>query len=107
MSDLPPVRNMHRFAVEVHRERQRQIAKWGDQRHPDGTGWNLYGAQAQEWKDRCEEAEHSGTQTWALILLEEVFEACQERDSQRLREELVQVSAVAQAWLAHLYDRGN
>ena len=57
-------------------ERRRQDVKFGTQDHPDGG--------------------------WALILLEEVGEyakSLNEQDEQNLDEELVQVAAVAVAWL--------
>jgi hypothetical protein len=37
--------------------------------------------------------------TWRDILLEEVYEAFAETDSDRLREELIQVAAVALSWV--------
>lgn len=83
---------------QVFQERLRQEARWGEQNHPDGTGWKAFGRQAQEWKDRNEEAVEGGYLTWAHILLEEVFEACEETDPDKLYTELIQVAAVASAW---------
>jgi NTP pyrophosphatase (non-canonical NTP hydrolase) len=68
----------------VVKERQRQIAKFGDQGHTDDI--------------------------WFLILSEEVGEVAQARlhdlyggrASGTLKEELTQVAAVALAWLEHL-----
>jgi len=61
----------------IEAERERQIAKWGDQAHkPDGT--------------------------WALILGEEVGEwmrACLDNDKPHAIEEMIQVVAVGTAWL--------
>jgi hypothetical protein len=37
--------------------------------------------------------------TWAHILTEEFYEALAEADPEKLREELVQVAAVAVAWV--------
>lgn len=85
--------------AEVQAERTRQDAKWGPQNHPDGTGWKPFGAAAQHWKDVCDEAAEGGHTTWAPILLEEAFEACEEADPAKLRAELVQVAAVAVAWI--------
>lgn len=104
-SELPSTPGLARHMVDLDRERQRQIAKFGDQHHPDGTGWQYFGATAQQWKDHCDEANESGTITWAPILLEEAFEACEEDDPAKLRAELVQVSAVCAAWIADLDSR--
>ena len=46
-------------------------------------------------------------QTWALVLLEEVLEALSESDPQRIREELVQVAAVAVRWAGAIDQRGK
>jgi hypothetical protein len=40
-----------------------------------------------------------GTTTWKHILREEFLEAMAEEDPEQLREELVQVAAVAVAWI--------
>jgi len=65
------------IAFEIEMERRRQLRKWGEQNH-NGT-------------------------TWATILIEEVGEACKEVNEavsvERLREELIQVAAVAVAWI--------
>jgi hypothetical protein len=69
------------FAEAVDAERQRQIAKFGDQHHPDGT--------------------------WMHVLIEEVFEALAEEDPAKLRAELVQVAAVCAAWITDIDGRGS
>jgi len=102
-------------------ERRRQEAKWGEQNHPDGTGlaepvlaavddvlvehgFELQGetpaaalmvAARQACKDEFDR--HQGS--YADVLLEEVFEALAEDDPQALVTELVQVAAVAVAWI--------
>ena len=86
-------------AKEVVDERSAQEARWGEQNHPDGTsaiGWDW---QAENAKFACEEARRNGRMSWRHILLEEVFEAFAEEDPEKLRAELLQVSAVAQAWV--------
>lgn len=85
--------------TEVHHERQNQHAKWGEQNHPDGTGAPADVAQAQAMRDRCDQSHANGTGTWADILVEEVAEALAESDPAALRTELVQVAAVAVAWV--------
>lgn len=101
--------------MAVMAERERQDAKWGEQNHPDGTGgWCVLdgGAllrapltggdrryEAEEAQADCDLAAREGRLTWRHILLEEVYEALAEDDPARLRAELVQVAAVASAWV--------
>lgn len=73
---------------DIKIERDRQDRKWGEQNHDDGT--------------------------WSLILGEEVGEACEAAlsalfgggQTDALRDELVQIAAVATAWIECL-DRRN
>lgn len=105
----------HKVAREVLAERERQDTKWGQQNHPDGTGpmeyvlpdiEELRVARASDlthiFRNITDARAKMDTVTWRDILLEEVFEALAESDPTRLREELLQVSAVAQAWAEHL-----
>lgn len=94
------------FAEAVDAERQAQLAKWGDQRHADGTGAEHYVAMADEAREDVERfvAQHSGPE-WALILLEEVYEALAESDPAQLRTELIQAAAVIAAWIYDLDHR--
>jgi hypothetical protein len=97
---------------EVAQERLRQVDKWGHQNHPDGTGpgvfilgstknnlHHLYGSElADVFRRKCgRNLPHEDN--WRDILLEEVFEAMAEDEPDRLREELIQVAAVACAWV--------
>ena len=50
-------------------------------------------------KSRTDQAAREGTLTWFQILIEEVAEARAETDWPKLREELVQVAAVAASWV--------
>jgi NTP pyrophosphatase (non-canonical NTP hydrolase) len=78
-----------RAFLKILTERRRQDAKWGEQNHADDF--------------------------WMLILMEEVGEtaqailqACEERGSPaRTKEELIQVAAVAVAWLEAIERRGE
>jgi malonyl CoA-acyl carrier protein transacylase len=102
MNQYPPT---VRVLDEVLEERERQEAKWGQQDHPDGTGPS-FESSAKTYRVRCQRAFNEfGTGTYRDILLEEVYEALVESDKSRLREELIQVAAVAVAWVEKL-DRG-
>lgn len=96
-----------RVLSDIIGERSRQVAQFGEQHWPDGTApglgaWGRYGA----WEDQANEA-RSATQraaakdslTWRHILTEEVYEAFAENDPAKLRAELIQVAAVAVAWI--------
>lgn len=96
---------------DVAEERIRQHAKWGEPNHPDGTGPHvlvLHHTDVNLDLRTGEELERIFTakcqrntpaqDNWRDILLEEVFEAMAEDDSDALRKELVQVAAVAVAW---------
>jgi hypothetical protein len=87
---------------DVAAERTRQDEKWGPQDHPDGTGGRWRGITAAAAKRECQEAFAAGRGTWALVLQEEVAEVLAESDREALRTELVQVAAVAVAWIEAL-----
>lgn len=93
-----PVSQGISLLAEIAAERARQDAKWGQQNHPDGTisAWIVY---ADVARNRCREKADAGSVTWADILREEVYEALAEDDPARLRAELIQVAAVAVAWI--------
>ena len=84
---------------EIAAERARQDAKWGEQNHPDGTGNEGFINRANMAKMSCNIAAKHGTITYRHILDEEVQEAFAESDPVKLRAELVQVAAVAVAWI--------
>lgn len=86
---------------EVRAERARQDTKFGEQNHVDTvhTTRISHGIAASDVYRRCLQARPS----WALILLEEVSEAIEAiGDVTALRAELVQVGAVAVAWVEAL-----
>ncbi|MCH5677848.1 hypothetical protein [Streptomyces gilvus] len=89
----------YRVLREVLAERGRQDERWNEQNHPDGTGNKTQQEQADMARKWCQDAFGSGYGTWADILAEEVAEASAERDPAKLRAELVQVAAVAVAWI--------
>lgn len=86
-------------AREVIQERVRQDARWGEQNHPDGTGVPSMQAAAERSRLVCDLNFRRGKGSWADILREEFHEALAESDPARLREELLQVAAVAVAWV--------
>lgn len=95
------------FAQEIDAERARQFAKFGDQRHRDGsetaTNIELCADLAEQMRQLNEQpAERS----WTTILLEEVYEAGAESDPARIRAELIQVAAVCAAWIYDIDRRG-
>jgi hypothetical protein len=83
---------------DVRVERDRQDAKWGQQNHLDGTSRER-DLDARNARLRCDTKASLGTVKWLDILLEEVMEAAAEEDPAKLREELVQVAAVAVSWV--------
>jgi hypothetical protein len=82
--------------AEVLEERGRQHEKWGEQNHGDGTGGTPI---AHVLRTLCDASFKQGHGTWAHILGEEFAEALDERQPASLRKELVQVAAVAVAWV--------
>lgn len=92
--------------ADIGEERERQYAKWGPQHHPDGTGRASYVADADRMRNLCDARFANGSGGWADILLEEVYEALAETDRMKLRAELVQVAAVAAAWVEDTDSRG-
>lgn len=85
--------------VAVAIERIQQDERWGEQNHADGTGDVYWKVVAEDAKRVCEAARGRGEMTYQHVLDEEVCEAFAESDPVRLREELVQVAAVAVAWI--------
>ena len=85
---------------EVVVERAKQQQKWGEQNHPDGTGYGGSRQQSNYSRGECDAAARDGSLTWRHILIEEVDEALAEWDTEALRTELIQVAAVAAAWVA-------
>lgn len=88
---------MRDFAEEVDLERQRQFRKFGDQRHPLGTGGAHTHAMSEMARNSCQAAADEGRLTWRHIISEEYREAMAETDAVKLREELIQLAAVCQA----------
>lgn len=90
--------NVLALAGEIAQERLRQHEKWGEQNHPDGFpgGW----AGHADWaRESCQLAAAENRVTWLHILREEVAEVFAAPDASEKRRELVQVAAVAAAWI--------
>ena len=86
---------------DVWVERERQQSKFGPQRRTSGT-WVGFKATADNYRRLCDLMEAQGGASWFAILMEEVYEAAAEEDKTRMRAELVQVAAVAVAWIENL-----
>lgn len=94
--------------VEVGHERERQDVKWGEQNHPNGTGPDVNivhvggvtnAELAERARERTNRCAARGTVTYEQILTEEWAEAIACDDPAALRAELIQVAAVAVAWV--------
>jgi hypothetical protein len=85
--------------ADIADERERQDERWGEQNHADGTGGKYDVILAGAARRACQYEAGAGHPTWRSILFEEVAEAIAETDPAALRAELVQVAAVAAAWI--------
>jgi hypothetical protein len=94
-----PADPIDRVLDEVYTERVTQNTKWGEQNHPDGTGGPSRVADADGMRQWTNMQAAEKTLAWIDILEEEVAEALAETDPAKLRAELVQVAAVAAAWI--------
>lgn len=88
--------------VEVAEERHAQDERWGEQNHPvhdhsDPTGIYLLGRRYADFERLAKLAFSRGARSWALIELEELFEALAAPTPKLAREEFIQVAAVAVA----------
>ncbi len=93
---------------DIALERERQIAKWGKQHHPDGTGDQKYHAYADNAKKQCALAVIAGNLTWRAIMDEELLESYAETpNSAEQRQELIQAAAVLVAWIEDIDSRGK
>lgn len=113
---------MLRIMKEISLERDAQDEKWGEQSHPDGTGEDnlellvpyyetaFNGELAvvsatqlrEEMRARTELAFSQDSGTYEMILTEEWAEVLAESDPYKLRKELIQLAAVAVAWIQKL-----
>lgn len=99
MSDAPKLDSNHiMMMAAIRKERERQLEKWGVQRHPDGTGSSMAGLIADQWKKVCDAKHDADDDNWATIAAEEFFESLAETDQSKLFDEVVQMAAVFTAW---------
>lgn len=110
---------MERIFYEIKAERERQDLKWGEQNHPilnedlmviPVVHTSLYyGIPTEEAaKRKCDQRAKEGRVTFMDILVEEVSEvASSGKDIQAMREELIQVAAVAVAMIQSLDRNGR
>jgi hypothetical protein len=86
-------------------ELNRQDTKWGEARQqPNGTGprFNFDSGLADHYRKITDDNFAAGRGTWADILTEEFYEAMAEENPRKLKLELIQVAAVAVAWVVSL-----
>lgn len=106
--------------ADVRAERSRQFARYGTNEDiADGTGPGVEWLQgADGWSSAkdlevelraayVEYEQQHGTPTWRHLVLEEVAEVFMEDDLSRLREELVQVAALAVSWIEKIDGRNE
>jgi hypothetical protein len=118
---LSIVATRRRHALEeVNDEMERQIDKWGVQEHPSYKHKDLIGylddmaddmpsrnelTITQAAKDLCDSRLGAGECSWQDILNEEFLEARDEAiagNTEALREELIQIAAVALSWVGSI-----
>lgn len=108
-SDAPSRMDVEGMAATLDRivvERVLQDLKWGTRRtHADGSGGASAKLLADQARELCDRATELGVLSWAHILEEEVAESFAEATPEKLEAELVQVAAVAVAWLEDLRRR--
>lgn len=90
------------FAEAVDDERQRQIAKFGPQPLPDGTGLLVTVGQADAVRALVNMEFEAGNGTHAHVLFEEAYEVLSETDPDKLKVELIQLAAVCAKWIADI-----
>lgn len=92
---------MERVAIfkEIHDERERQDAKWGEQNWPirDEDDRSFYAEQAYKWRKVCDGLAERKRLTWFHIAIEEFFESFDEVEPAKQRAELIQCIAVLES----------
>lgn len=85
---------------EIKQERDSQDKKWGEQNHPSKLVYpdNKLPTEKQI-KDHNFYCVNQNTLSWGGIALEELIEANEAPNEELMRAELVQLAAVAVAWI--------
>lgn len=91
--------------ADVRAERMRQITKFGEQHRKDGADPMTYGPIAARSRENFQNAEANGGATWHRALNGPFFESVSETDPAALRASLVELAAVACAWIEDLDSR--
>jgi hypothetical protein len=86
-------------------EVERQEVKWGVQTHPDGCTSEIFGKLETAFRELTDLADEAGELTWALIMLEEVYEALATDNVQDRLDEIDQIAAVATSWARDIETR--
>lgn len=97
-----PAQDMQRLSrvlAEVAGERARQDARWGVSNHPDGTGRFASKAAVEIARTSCKFAFSQGMGSWHHIMDEAVAKAFAQTAGGTLRARLIDVAAVAVAWV--------
>jgi hypothetical protein len=97
---------MRDFAEAVDAERQRQIAKFGDQHHPIIRGPHTVALFVDVAEGLRQTNDDPDERCWMTILLKEAYEAGAEGNLAKFREEIVQIAAVCQAIVTDLDRQG-
>lgn len=92
---------------KIDAERDRQHKMWGEQNHPNFSD-NIQNWLPKAWEAQrvCEDAFKNGKGSWGHILFEEVAETYEAKSEEHLKEEIIQVMAVCEAWLESI-DRNH
>ncbi len=110
--------------IEVRKEMERQVEKWGEQNHPSvlplsqsEAARNLSFEAPPSWyynlpseksvKFACDEAAKSGRLTYAHIAVEELVEAIDADTDEDRRAELIQAAAVLLSWVGAIDRRSG
>lgn len=101
---------LDQLLAEVYAERQSHLERWGVQTHPSYHGESerrRYLERANHYKQVWDAQKATDSISWAVVLLEEVFEALSEIDPEKRKYELIQVAAVALAECESIDLRGG
>lgn len=90
---------------DVQAERSRQIAKWGVQHRKDGSDPGTYRAIAARSRENFQNAEAAGSATWHQAVNGPFYESVSKTDPVALRAALVELAAVACAWIEDIDSR--